>query len=92
MKKYIKTSLVAGLLLLATSCSMTMPGLVTDNPAEKKSEVSVKVILGFIRPKDADLSIKKACEKGDITKVSTVDYKVTGGIFKKTYTVIVTGN
>jgi hypothetical protein len=90
MKKYLKSGIIVATLLLATSCSVTFPGIVTDNPSEKRSEISAKSILGF-PPMKADLSIKKACQKGDITNVSTVDYKVKGGLFSKTYYVIVTG-
>lgn len=91
MKNYIKTTFVAAGLLLATSCSVSAPGMVTDNPAEKKGEASAKYILGIFGPMHADLSIEKAAKNGDITKVSTVDYKISGGLFSKTYTTIVTG-
>ena len=91
MKKNIKTIFAVAVLFAASSCSMTVPGLVTDNVAEKKGEASAKYILGIFGPMHADLSIATAAKKGGITQVSTVDYKVTGGVFSKTYTTIVTG-
>ncbi len=92
MKKYIKIAFVGAGLFFATSCSMSAPGLVTDNAGEKTGVASAKYILGIFGPKDADLSIAKAAKKGGITKVATVDFKVKGGLFSKTYETIVTGN
>lgn len=91
MKKYIKTIFAVAVLFAATACSMSSPGMVTDNPAEKTGTASAKYILGIFGPKDADLSIVKAAKKGGITEVSTVDFKITGGLFSKTYTTTVTG-
>ncbi len=77
---------------LMTSCSISGPLLVTDNKAlEKRGEASYNVYLGFIRPMRADASIMTAAKNGGITKVATVDVKVYAGLFKATYTTIVTG-
>ena len=77
------------------SCSVSGGLMITDNPggeSAKTGEASYNIILGFIVPMNADISIKKAAANGGITKVSTVDSKVTGGFFKTTYSTIVTGN
>ena len=92
MKNIIKTGVIAIGLIAMTSCSISGPILVTDNPNEKKGEASYTVILGIFRPKNVDISIKKAAANGDITKVSTVDFRVKSKIFKKTYTTVVTGS
>lgn len=95
MKKTIKTILSAGLLsVVLTACSVSGPLFITDNPGgpgSKTGTASVNVYLGFIRPISADLSIKKAAENGNISKVSTVDQKIEAGFFKATYTTVVTG-
>ena len=88
--KYIFFSLT--LAAIFTSCSISYPVQVTENPVgTKEGTASFSVILGFIRPMDADVGIAAAAKNGKITKVSTVDFKVTGGLFKTTYTTIVTG-
>ena len=92
MKNIFKTGVIAIGLIAMSSCSISGPILVTDNPNEKKGEASYTVILGIFRPKNADISIKKAAANGDITKVSTVDFRVKSKIFKKTYTTVVTGS
>lgn len=94
MKNITKTIAAVAIAISMASCSVSGPVLITDNPGgkdAKKGEASYSVILGFIRPMDADISIKKAAENGKITKISTVDYKIYGGLFKSTYTTVVTG-
>lgn len=83
--------LAAGLYLLA-SCSVSMPMIVTDNAGEKIGSAEYSVILGFIRPMNADISIVKAAKKGGITNVATVDYVIVSGLFKVTYKTVVTGS
>jgi hypothetical protein len=92
MKNIFKTVVIAIGLIVMTGCSISGPILVTDNPNEKKGEASYTVILGIFRPKNVDISIKKAAANGDITKISTVDFRVKSKIFKKTYTTVVTGS
>jgi hypothetical protein len=94
MKNIYKTIFAGAIALTMASCSVSGPILVTDNPGGKSAktgEASYKIILGFIRPMNADISIKKAAENGKITKISTVDSKVKGGLFVTTYSTIVTG-
>ena len=76
-----------------TACSVAGPLVITDNAGGKGSKVgeaSYTQILWF-RPLNADISIQKAAKKGKITKISTVDYKISGGFFSTKYSVIVTG-
>ena len=94
MKNITKTIAAFAVALTMASCSVSGPILITDNPGgkeAKRGEASYNVILGFIRPMNADISIKKAAENGKITKISSVDYKVKGGLFKATYSTVVTG-
>jgi|TARA_B110000908_G_C10218331_1_gene433959 hypothetical protein len=74
-----------------SSCSVSQPFHVTDNAAGKTGEASYNVILGFIRPMSVDVGIAAAAADGGITKVATVDVRVSGGLFTKTYTTVVTG-
>mgnify|MGYP006084597599 FL=1 len=93
MKNIIKNIVVGISIVALTSCSVSGPLFVTDNAggdSAKTGEASYKVIFGF-RPMNADASIATAAENGGITKVSTVDVKITGGLFKTTYTTVVTG-
>ena len=89
MKNIIIISAV--LLAFLSSCSVSLPFHVTDNAGVKRGEASYIVILGIFRPMDADASIKTAAKNGGITKVASVDVKVSGGLFKTTYTTVVTG-
>jgi hypothetical protein len=91
MKK-IKSIFAIAILGLMTSCSISGPLLVTDNEARvKRGEAGYTVWLGFIRPMEADASIRTAAKNGGITKVATVDQKVESKLFRSTYTTIVTG-
>ncbi len=91
MKKIFSILIVAFTLVSMTACSVSGPILVTDNTNEKTGKASYKTIFGF-PPKTADASIATAAKNGGITKVASVDFKVKAGIFKTTYTTIVTGN
>jgi hypothetical protein len=86
--KSILAITAAGLLLV--SCSVSGPLMVTNNKIVKRGVAERKVFLG-ITFGSADLSIATAARNGNITKVATVDWKVSGGLFSKTYSTIVTG-
>lgn len=91
MKK-IMLGLFAGLALLFASCTTIVPVCATSNPVGSKvGEATGTYILGYIPLGDIDISIKKACEKGNITKISTVDQKTHVGFFLSTITTVVTG-
>jgi hypothetical protein len=82
---------LAFLAIIATSCTISYPGIATGNTIEKTGTASRKVWFGIaIRP--VDLSIETAAKNAGITKIATVDYSVTGGLFTVTYKVTVTGN
>lgn len=92
MKTFAKILSALVIVVTMASCSVSAPYLVTsDNSGTKVGEASYDVWLGFIKPMDADVSIKTAAKNGGITKVATVDWKVYSGLFKATYTTIVTG-
>lgn len=91
MKK-IKNLLIAGLFAFSlASCSIAGPVMITDNPdGGKVGKASYRVIFGFILD-GGDGSIKSAAENGNITKVSTVDFKMESGFFVTRYITVVTG-
>lgn len=92
MKK-IKNILAVGIVTLLASCSISGPLMVTDNEiSDKRGEASYTVWLGFIRPMDADVSIRTAAKNGKIRKVATVDQRVESKLFRVTYTTVVTGS
>jgi hypothetical protein len=91
MKK-IKNIILGMSILFLTSCAVSTPVIITDNVVgEKRGEASFNIILGIIAPMDADASIATAAKNGGITQVGSVDFKVKAGLFKSTYTTIVTG-
>ena len=91
MRKIKNTLAIVAAAATLASCSFTYPGYVTANPVGSKvGEASRKVFLGLAFG-TTDLSIEKAAKNGGITKVATVDYKVTGSLFSTTYTTIVSG-
>lgn len=73
-----------------SSCSFAAPGWATNNASVKTGIAERKVILG-ITFGTTDLSQTTAAKNGGITKIATVDFKVTGGLFSTTYTTVVTG-
>jgi hypothetical protein len=76
-KKLSRIFAVIGVAALLTSCSLTLPVTATSNPIGEK--VGTAKATGFFGTLffDADASIQKAAENGDITKISTVDVKQT---------------
>lgn len=86
------TFALLALVVVTASCSVSRPLLITDNESTKEGVAEFDVILGIFRPKDADISIETAAKNGDITRVSSVDYKIESKFFKTTYKTIVTGN
>lgn len=88
MKKRI---LIASSALILAACSVSGPLMVTNNKiGSKRGEASRKIFLG-ITFGHTDLSLAKAAKNGGITKIATVDWKVTGGFFSTKYSIIVTG-
>lgn len=74
------------------SCSITykLPSMTTENEmGEKKGEASYTLFLGI--GFDRDRSVAEAAKNGNITKISTVDYKIETGFLTTTYSTVVTG-
>lgn len=90
--KNLKKIIAVGLLTFSVaSCSVSYPVAVTNNPVGPKRGVAMRKIFLGIAFGHTDLGAIKAAKQGGITKVGSIDFKVYGGIFKKTYTTIVTG-
>lgn len=85
--------LTLGVLLTGAlySCSVSYPVAVTNNPAGPKRGVAYKKVVLGMAFGDIDMGIIKAAKQGGITKIGSVDYKISGGIFVKKYTTIVMG-
>jgi len=93
MKKFIsKIALLAIFAVMLSSCSLTLPVNATSNTIGSKVGTSKAVgFLGFLFF-DADASIQSAAKNGGITKISTVDIKMTNMLNIMTnYECIVTG-
>ncbi|MBS1536901.1 MAG: hypothetical protein JST20_04055 [Bacteroidetes bacterium] len=80
--------IIAGL----SSCAMTVPVSATSNPLGSKvgTSTGMGILMGIrLSP---DTGIHQAAKNGGITKISTVDFKMTDilGIYQ-TYTCTVTG-
>lgn len=91
MKKIKNLLIIAFTGFILSSCvSAAFPTFITDNPTGTKRGVArADCILGICF--NMDLGVERAAKNGKITRVSTVDYKIESGMFKKTYMIIVTG-
>jgi hypothetical protein len=77
MKRMKKLLLLFGFGLLLTSCSITYPVMVTDNPiGTKVGKASGNCYFRAICI-DTDYSLQSAAKNGGIKKIATVDIKVT---------------
>lgn len=84
--KYISILFLCSML---ASCSVMLPVAVTDNPVgTRKGVATAKTFFGI---GNVDVGIEKAAKNGKITRVATVDYKVTSTFFIVKYETIVTG-
>ena len=92
MKKIIiLSSVIASALLSSCTSSTTVPFSVTDNAiGTKVGSAKVKCIFGFC-PANMNVGAGQAAKNGGISKIATVDYKVTSNFIKTTYETIVTG-
>lgn len=88
IKKYLLV-LAAGSIL--TSCSISGPLMVTNNPIGSKRGVAERTIWFNITFGHTDLGVATAAKNGGITKIATVDWKVTSKLFRSTYSTVVTG-
>jgi len=90
MRKYI-IALGVSAALAFSSCSVTYPGIATSNPIGNKTGVAERTIVLGLAFGHTDIGVSTAAKNGKITKISTVDWGVTTGLFTKTYRVVVTG-
>lgn len=93
MKRLMYTvAVVATLAISFTACSITVPVAATSNPVGSKvGEATGTGYLGVLML-GIDASVRTAAKNGGISKISTVDFKMTNllGIIQ-TYTCIVSG-
>ncbi|MDP8209782.1 MAG: TRL domain-containing protein [Candidatus Electryonea clarkiae] len=76
MSKRLIIVVLLVVILLISACSMNLPLAATSNPVGTKIGTSTaKVYFGIFM--EGDASIKTAAQNGGITKISTVDYKIT---------------
>lgn len=91
MKKVLFGSLIALSLALA-SCATTLPLTATSNPVgSKMGQASATYLFGYIPLGAADMGIYTAAKNGGITKISTVDTKMTPMFIFTTYATVVSG-
>ena len=99
MKKFKLSllGLIAAGALFLSSCSAILPVTATSNPVGSKvgtaQATSYLGPIGYGFSFNQDASIQTAAKNGGITKISTVDMKVTNTLgLIYTYETIVTGN
>jgi hypothetical protein len=91
MKNLTKLGIAVVMAGFLASCSISGPLMVTNHSVgEKRGEASRKIFLN-ITFGQTDLGAITAAKNGGISKIATVDWKVTGGLFTTTYATIVTG-
>ena len=90
MKAVITLGLVS---LFLTGCAITIPVAATSNEVGSKVGTSTATVYMGGLMFDADASIRSAAANGGITKISTVDMKISNmfGVIM-TYECIVTGS
>ena len=91
MKK-VFLSAALGLTCALTSCSITMPVAVSSNPIGAKTGSAKADVFLRVLCFGGDASIQSAAKNGGITRVATVDMKMTDILgLLQSYTTIVTG-
>ena len=91
MKKILFGSVIVLALVLA-SCATTYPLTATSNPVgSKMGQASATYLLNFLPLGSTDMGIYTAAKNGGITKISTVDRKVTPMFLITTYSTVVSG-
>jgi len=84
MKKIFGAAAVA---IILSSCTVSHTITVTNNPVGTKKGVAK----GSNFSKDLDITAEKACKKGGITKIGTMETKMTTILFFVKYKTTVTG-
>jgi len=91
MKKVLFGTILVLALSLA-SCATTYPLTATSNPVgSKMGQASATYLFGILPLGSADMGIYAAAKNGGITKISTVDMKVTPLLFITTISTVVSG-
>jgi len=91
MKKIKNLLLFVSVASILASCSVAGPLMVTNHTiGSKRGEASRKIFLN-ITFGHTDLGAITAAKNGGVKKIATVDWKVKGGMFSKTYYTTVTG-
>jgi hypothetical protein len=91
MKKIKNLLLFVSVASILASCSVAGPLMVTNHTiGSKRGEASRKIFLN-ITFGHTDLGAITAAKNGGLKKIATVDWKVKGGVFSKTYYTTVTG-
>jgi hypothetical protein len=94
MKKTVLVLLAVLAILMIAGCTTTRPLDLTNNTVGSKvGEATGKINFMGMFGANVDVSLQTAAKNGGITKIATVDARVTnilGGLFV-TYTTIVTG-
>lgn len=91
MKKVL-IALIVLALFVVVGCSTTLPVNATSNPlGSKVGEAKGTYLFNCIPLLGADSGIQRAARKGNISKISTVDQKVTCYFFWTDVTTVVTG-
>ncbi|MBL7997372.1 MAG: hypothetical protein JNL32_01920 [Candidatus Kapabacteria bacterium] len=91
MKQFILALFACVLCISLNACSITYPLAATENRVGSKvGESSGNVFFGWLEV-GTDFSIRAAAKNAGITKISTVDIRVTDFWFFSTYTCVVTG-
>lgn len=91
MKKIIPVLAACACFALA-SCATITPITATSNPVGSKvGEASASYLFGAFQLGNADMGIQKAAKNGGIKLISTVDQKVSSGLFVTKVTTVVTG-
>lgn len=92
MKVRVFACVILLAIILVSACSMNRPVCATSNPLGTKVGTYTQTsFLGFPPMANKDAAIAKAAANGGITKISTVDYRMTWMIFTIKYETIVTG-
>ena len=91
MKK-IFFGVALGLTCALSSCSITLPVAISSNPIGAKTGSAKADVFLRVLCFGGDASIQSAAKNGGITRVATVDMKMTDMLgLLQTYTTIVTG-
>lgn len=91
MKKIKNLLLFVSIASILASCSVAGPLMVTNHSiGSKRGEASRKIFFG-ITFGHTDLGAITAAKNGNVKKIATVDWKVTGKLFSTKYSTIVTG-